>query len=93
MKRSKFIPRIIGMATLQRETKSVVRELDRNGDECILSVREKPAAVLMSLSRYETLRTIEDMKRQEEEDIVLDRMTSLRDTKNSKFVAHKNVWK
>ena len=58
------------MAMLQRETKSVVRELDRNGDECILSVREKPAAVLMSLARYEILRTLEDMKRREEDEIL-----------------------
>jgi len=58
------------MAMLQRETKSVVRELDRNGDECILSVREKPAAVLMSLSRYEALRTLEEMQRNEEDEIL-----------------------
>lgn len=28
-----------------------------------------------------------------EEDIVLDRIASLRDTKNAKFISHKDMWK
>ena len=67
---SKFIPRIIGMAKLQRQTKNVVRELDRSGGEYILSVRENPRAVIMSLSRYEALRSLEEMKHQEESDVL-----------------------
>ncbi|MBI5135515.1 hypothetical protein HZA86_04775 [Candidatus Uhrbacteria bacterium] len=67
---SKFIPRIIGMAKLQRQTKTVVRDLDRYGGEYILSVREKPAAVIMGLDRYEALRTLEEMKHHEEDEIL-----------------------
>ncbi len=83
---SKFIPRIIGMAKLQRQTKSVVRELDRSGGEYILSVRENPMAVIMSLSRYETLRSLEEMKRQEENEVLDIVAQGNREYKNRKTI-------
>ena len=70
MKPLKFIPRLIGMAKLQRQTKTVVRELNRSGGEYIVSVRENPMAVIMSLSRYEALRNLEELKCREEAEIL-----------------------
>lgn len=79
------------MAKLQRETRTVVRELDRADGEYFLSVRENPLAVLMSLSRYEALRSLEERFRHEEDEMLRVVQEGDREYKNRETIRARSL--
>lgn len=68
MKRS--VPFIIGIAEIQRGLSHILRQLDRTAEEGFVVSHNEPKAVLMGLKRYEELRSLEEAKWKEEEEVL-----------------------
>lgn len=66
----KNIPFIIGIAQIQRGLGHILHELDEEVQEGFIVSHNEPKAVLMSLKRYEQLRSFEEAKLKEEEDVL-----------------------
>ncbi|MBI4365232.1 MAG: hypothetical protein HY543_00260 [Deltaproteobacteria bacterium] len=65
----KLIPELIGIGQLQRETTQTVRKIAQKNEEAFIVSHNKPQAVLISLSRYQTLKTLEEAKAREEAEV------------------------
>lgn len=68
MKRA--VPYIIGMGDLQRQASAVIKSIGTRYGEGFIVSHNEPRAVLMSLRRYTQLKTLEEAKRSEEDDVL-----------------------
>ena len=58
---TQYSPNIIGTGTLQRNAPSVIRKVASSHQESFIVTHNEPKAVIMSLARYEELKTMEEL--------------------------------
>lgn len=66
----KYIPNIIGIGEFQKNASSFLKNFQQKHREGLIVSHNKPQAVIMSLKRYEELRSLEEAFCKEEEEIV-----------------------
>lgn len=64
-----FTPKIIGIGEFQKKTSHFLKEL-KNKKESFLVSHNKPQAVIMSLDRYATLRSLEEESLEEIKEVL-----------------------
>lgn len=64
------VPELIGIGQLQRATTQTIRKVSQGKEEAFIVSHNKPQAVLLSLTRYEELKGLEEAKAREEEEVL-----------------------
>lgn len=57
----KYIPRLIGAGELQKKTAVILKEIAASKEESVVVTHNQPQVVIMSIQRYEKLKSLEDL--------------------------------
>lgn len=57
-----YIPNIIGSGELQKNASIVIRKIAKSDEESFVVTNNEPKIVMMSLSRYQELKALEDLE-------------------------------
>lgn len=57
----KYIPRLIGAGELQKKTATILKEVAASEEESVVITHNQPQVVIMSIQRYEKLKSLEDL--------------------------------
>lgn len=56
------IPSIIGSGALQKNAATVLKQVEKSGEESFIVTNNKPRIVVMSIYRYQELKALEDLE-------------------------------
>lgn len=56
----RYIPRLIGAGELQKKTAVILKEVAASEEESVVITHNQPQVVIMSIQRYEKLKSFED---------------------------------
>lgn len=57
----RYVPRLIGAGELQKKTAVILKEVAASEEESVVITHNQPQVVIMSIQRYEKLKSFEDL--------------------------------